>query len=182
MASPQLTGYSQWMTPNSTVIYPSRKKLLLLTAGGAMFVVLGFFLLQSTDTEERLAGIAGIVFFGFCALFGAWRLVRPTPAVILHSSGIFDNASALPAGFLRWDEISSVYVATIKNQRSLAIVLKDVDAFLSRQSGTKSKIMKMNVGLTGAAVNIPASTLPISLEELIQQIQQRCPALHVVTR
>ena len=170
------------MTPNSTVIYPSRKKLLLITAGGAMFVVLGFFLLRSTDTEERLAGIAGIVFFGFCALFGIWRLVRPTPAVILHSSGIFDNASALSAGFLHWDEISSIYVAKIKNQRSLAIVLKDVDAFLSRQSGMKSKIMKMNVGLTGAAVNIPASTLPISLEELIRQIQQRCPALHVVTR
>jgi hypothetical protein len=181
MASPQLTSYSQWMTPNATVIYPSRKKLLLITAGGAMFVVLGFFLLRSTDTEERLAGIAGIVFFGFCALFGIWRLVRPAPAVILHSSGIFDNASALSAGFLHWDEISSIYVAKIKNQRSLAIVLKDVDAFLSRQSGMKSKIMKMNVGLTGAAVNIPASTLPISLEELMQQIQQRCPSIHVVS-
>jgi|SRR5580765_403438 len=181
MASPQHTSYSQWMTPDATVIYPSRKKLLLLTAGGVMFVVLGFFLLQSTDTEERLAGIAGIVFFGFCALFGIWRLVRPTPAVILHPSGIFDNASALSAGFLHWDEISSVYVARIKNQRSLAIVLKDVDAFLSRQSGVKSKLMKMNVNLVGAAVNIPASTLPISLEELIQQIQQRRPALHAVS-
>ena len=170
------------MTPNATVIYPSRKKLLLLTAGGGVFVALGFFLLQSTDIEERLAGIASIVFFGACALFGTLRLVRPTPAVILHSSGIFDNASALPAGFLHWDEISSVYVATIKNQRSLAIALKDVNAFLSRQSGMKSKLMKMNVNLVGAAVNIPASTLPISLEELIQQIQQKCPAIHVVTK
>ena len=56
MASPQLTSYAQWMTPDATVIYPSRSKLLLLTAGGAVFVVIGFFLLRSTDVEERLAG------------------------------------------------------------------------------------------------------------------------------
>jgi hypothetical protein len=42
-------------------------------------------------------------------------------------------------------------------------------------------MMKMNVGLVGAAVNIPANTLPISLEELIQNIQQKCPGIQVVS-
>ncbi len=133
------------MTPDATVIYPSRGKLLLLTAGGAMFVVLGFFLLRSTDVEERLAGIAGIAFFGLCMLYAIWRLLRPTPALIIHSSGILDNASGLSAGFLRWDEISGIFVASIRNQRFLAISLKDADAFLGRQSGLKAKMMKANV-------------------------------------
>jgi uncharacterized paraquat-inducible protein A len=39
--------------------------------------------------------------------------------------------------------------------------------------------MKMNVSLTGTVVNIPANVLPISLEELIQNMQQKYPALEV---
>lgn len=167
------------MTPDSVIIYPSRGKLLLLACGGAAFVALGVFLLQSSDTEERLIGIASIVFFGFGMLYAVARLVRPTPALVIHSSGIFDNASGLSAGFLSWEEISGVYVAKIKGQRFLAIAVKDADGFLSRQSGIKAKMMKMNIKLAGAAVNIPANTLPISLEELIQTMQQKCPSLQV---
>ncbi|HEX4603168.1 MAG TPA: STM3941 family protein [Candidatus Angelobacter sp.] len=181
MASPQFASYTQLMTPDATVIYPSRTKLFLLGSGGALFVVLGFFLLQSTELEVRLAGIAGMVFFGLCALYAAWRLIRRTPALILNSSGIFENASALSAGFLRWDEIAGMHITTIKNQRSLSIEMKDVDSFLNRQSGIKGKILKMNVRLVGTAVSIPASVLPISLEELIQKIQQRCPGIKIAS-
>jgi hypothetical protein len=177
MAAPHLTNYSQWMTPDATVIYSSRGKLLLMALGGGAFVALGLFL---TDMEERAAGLAAVVFFGLCALYAVWRLVRPTPALIIHPLGILDNASALPAGFLRWDEISGVFVARIKNQRFLAIALRDVNALLSRQSSLKARMMKVNILLTGAAINIPATTLPISLEELIQKIQETCPGIQVV--
>src|SRR5690242_14050541 len=171
MATPQLIDYNPLMTPDAIVIYPSRNKLLLLTTIGAVFVMVGIFLLRSSDVEERLAGIAGIAFFGLCMLYAIWRLVRPTPALIIHPSGIFDNASGLSAGFLRWDEIKGAFVARIRNQHFLAIDVKDVEALLSRQSGLKASMMKMNVKLVGAAVNIPANTLPISLEELIHNIR-----------
>jgi hypothetical protein len=179
MATPQLIDYHLLMTPDAIVIYPSHTKLLLISAGGGVFVVLGFFLLRSTGMEERLAGIAGIVFLGFCSLYGIWRLVRPAPALIIHSSGIFDNASGLSAGFLRWDEISGVFVGRVHRQRFLAIEVKDVEALLSRQSWVKARIMKMNVSLTGTVVNIPANVLPISLEELIQNMRQKYPVLAV---
>ena len=181
MASPQLTSYAQWMTPDATVIYPSRGKLLLLSAGGVAFVALGFFMIPSPDMEVRLAGIAGVVFFGLCAIYAVFRLLRPSPALIIHSSGILDNASGLSAGFLRWEEISGIYVASIRNQRFLAITVKDVDAFLGRQSGLKAKMMKANIRLAGAPVNIPANTLPISLEELIQKIREKCPGIQVTS-
>jgi hypothetical protein len=180
MATRQPIDYHLLMTPDATVIYPSRAKLLLMTAGGAVFVVLGFLSLpQSADTTVHLAVIASAVFFGLCSLYGIWRLIRPAPALIIHPSGIFDNASALSAGFLRWDEISGVFVGRVHRQRFLAIDVKDVEGLLSRQSWLKARIMKMNVSLTGTVVNIPANVLPISLEELIQNMQQKYPALEV---
>ena len=184
MASPQLAYIHQLMTPDAIVIYPSKKKLLLMAIGAAAFVGLGVFFLISPDPEfrdwdVRAAAIASIVFFTFCLAFALWRLARPTPALVIHPSGLFDNASALSAGFLRWDEISRISVAKIKNQKFLAIAVKDVEGFLNRQTGVKAKLMKMNVRLAGTAVSIPANTLPISLEELIRNIQQKCPGIRV---
>lgn len=184
MASPQLARINQLMTPDAIVIYPSKKKLLLMAVGAAVFVGLGVFFLLSSDPQfrdwdVRAAAIASIVFFGFCLAYAAWRLVRPTPALVIHPSGLFDHASALSAGFLRWDEISRIFVTKIKNQKFLAIGVKDVEGFLNRQTGMKAKLMRMNVRLAGSAVCIPANTLPISLEELIRSIQQKSPQISV---
>ena len=184
MASPQLAHINQLMTPDAIVIYPSKKKLFLMIVGAAVFVGLGVFFLVSPDPEfrdwdVRAAAIASIVFFSFCLAYALWRLASPSPALVIHPSGLFDNASALSAGFLRWDEISSIFVAKIKNQKFLAIAVKDVEALLNRQTGVKAKLMKMNVRLAGSAVCIPANTLPVSLEELIRNIEQKCPGIRV---
>jgi hypothetical protein len=65
MATPQLIDYHLLMTPDATVIYPSRRKLLLLICGGAGFVALGIFLLQSIESRQRLSGLASILFLAF---------------------------------------------------------------------------------------------------------------------
>ena len=184
MASPQLIDYHSLMTPDAIVIYHSRGKLLLLAAGAAGFVAIGIFMVASAKAEDHIPGIAGIVFFGLCLFVAAWRLVRRTPAIIIHYSGILYAASGRSAGFLRWEEISGVYIASmnvgrLKNHRFLAIVVKDLDAFLTRLSRLQTKLVKMNISLIGAPVGISASTLPISLEELIQKIQQKCPGIPV---
>ena len=183
MASPQFVDYRPLMNPDAIVIYPSRKKLLLIAFGSALFVALGLCMIffKPATTAERVVLMVCTAFAAFPLLFAMVRLLRPAPALVIHPSGLFDNASALSAGFLRWDEISCMGIASMKGQRSLAIVVKDLDALLARQSSFKAKMMKMNVGLLGAAVNIPANTLPISLEELIQTIQQKCPAIQVVS-
>jgi hypothetical protein len=180
MASP-LVDYRSLMTPDSIVIYPSRRKLLLIIAGCSAFVALGIFILISDD-KALFLGVSTIAVFGLGLLYPAVRLARPTPAVIIHYSGIFDNASGLSAGFLPWEEIMDMYMAKIKNQRMLAIRVKDVESFLNRQSGLKANLMKINVSLIGAPINIPATALPISLEELIQSIQQKCPGITILSR
>jgi hypothetical protein len=84
-----------------------------------------------------------------------------------------------PPDFCVGDEISGVFVGRVHRQRFLAIDVKDVEGLLNRQPWLKARIMKMNVSLTGTVVNIPANVLPISLEELIQNMQQKYPALGV---
>lgn len=176
MTALQLSDNHSLMTPDATVIYPSRRKLLLLACFGAGFVALGFFLLRSTSTWEHWIGLASILFFGLCTLHIVVRIARRTPTLIIHPSGIFIHG----AGFLRWDEISDVFVKRIQGQLFLAIDVKDVEALLSRQSWPKARLMKMNRGLFGAAVYISANALPMSIEERIQSVQQKFPAIRII--
>ena len=174
MASPQLTPFSQFITPDAIVIYPSGKRMLLPMLLCGSFVMIGLFLFSKPDDgDSHMIAIACIVVFGGAMLYPVARLVRSTPTLIIHSSGLFDNGSALSSGFLPWEEISNVKIATIGNQRYLAIHVKDTDAFLRRQSGLKAFIMRMNSRWFGAAVYISALNLSMPLEEIIAKIREK---------
>lgn len=174
MAPSQLTSFSQFITPDAIVIYPSGKRMLLPLLLCGSFVIIGLFLLSNPDDgDSHVIAIACIVVFGGAMLYPLARLVRNTPTLIIHSSGLFDNGSALSSGFLPWEEISNVKMTMIGSQRYLAIYVKDTDAFLRRQSGFKGFIMKMNSRWFGAAVYISALNLSMPLEEIIAEIREK---------
>jgi hypothetical protein len=176
-----LVDYTPFLTPDAVVIYPSRGKLLLLALGSAAFVVLGFFMWSTGQTKNQVGGVLSIVFFGACFLFGAARLIWRRPSLIISPNGIFEGSSALGGYLLRWDEIHSVYISTMRvnvfsSQRFLSVRLNNTEEFLARQSSAKARLMRMNMGLVGAPINISSSTLPMTLEEIINVIQQKSPA------
>jgi hypothetical protein len=176
-----LADYNQFLTPDAVVIYPSRGKLLLLVLGGAAFIALGLFLWRTGQIKNQVVAILSVVFFGACFVFGVIRLIWRKPSLIISPMGILERSSALGSYLLRWDEIDSVFISTMQvtafsSQRFLSIRLKNTEEFLARQSSARARLMRMNMGLVGAPINISASTLPVKLEELIEVMQQKSPA------
>jgi hypothetical protein len=115
----------------------------------------------------------GIVFFSGSFGYALYRLFIPKPAVIISREGIFDNASAVGAGMLRWEEIAEIFPYELMGQRMLGIVPIDEEAIINRQSPIKRVLARMNKGLSAATFNIPQSVLPISIDELLVNIQNR---------
>jgi hypothetical protein len=162
------------MTPDAIVIYPSWKRSLLplLICGG--FVAVGLFLLSTPATDDTHAtGVACIVIFGGAMIYPLARLTRKAPSLIIHSSGIFENGSALASGFLPWEEIAGAKSALIGKQRYLAISVKDMGAFRRRQSGMKGFIMKMNSRWFGAAIYVSELNLSMPLDEVVANIREK---------
>jgi hypothetical protein len=161
---------------NELVIYPSKFKMVLLTAGALIFVCVGLAFAIWRDeaglTFWEFAFMAWVVipFFGFCFLYACYRLIVPKPALIINHRGIFDNASALSAGLVEWDEIDKVFIYEYQGQRILGIIPLDVKAFLERQPVFKRWLMKVNTRLVEAPINIPQSTLPVKVDELVLKI------------
>jgi hypothetical protein len=97
----------------------------------------------------------GIPFFGLCLAYAIYRLCIPKPAVIISDEGIFDNASAVGAGMLRWEEIAEVYPYDIVGQRVLGIIPVKENDVIRRQPHINRVMAKMNRVIGVAPFNIP---------------------------
>jgi hypothetical protein len=160
------------------VAYPNKFKMGLIAAGSLMFVCLGLvFAIWRDEVGFPLWVIAvgswvGVPFFGFAFLFACYRLIVPKPSVIVNHEGIFDNASAISAGLVKWEEIADVVVYAFSGQRFLGVAPLDVEAFLRHQPAFKRWMMKANLGLGLPPVSIPQSALAMKVDELLSRIQE----------
>jgi hypothetical protein len=163
-------------TEDQLVIYPRRWKPALFTCGALVFVLAGIAIGLGSDWRASpgvvVASYMGVPFFGFCFLYLVSRLVARKPAVIVSEVGILDNATALGAGMIRWDEVRDVRVTPFGTERMLVIVPKDEAALLARQHPIKRLFMRMNKSLANAIVCIPQNILPMMCEELRDEIRR----------
>jgi hypothetical protein len=158
------------------VVYPRRGKLALLALGALAFVISGLVIGAAASWRPYpvtvVATYVGVPFFGFCLLHLLSRLVVRRPAVVVSEEGIWDNATALGVGMIRWEEVRDVRATSFGTHRMVAIVPKDDAAILARQPPPKRLAMRMNKRLATYLICIPEQTLPMTREELLAEIKR----------
>jgi len=113
-----------------------------------------------------VASYVGVPFFAACGLYAAYRLAIRRPAVEIDSKGITDAASAVGAGRLSWDEVDHIVLYKYSGQSMLGVVPRNLDNFLNRQRVVRRVLMKLNLTLGCAPINIPQAGLSIKVAEL----------------
>lgn len=114
------------------------------------------------------APMVGVVLIYIC-----FRLLRPSPAVIINREGILDNASIFSAGFIHWHEIKTMFVYRVVDQPMLGIIPFDSGVIIARQSPIKRFFFRMlKSASTAAPFAIPGSMLPMTAEELLAKIHR----------
>ena len=100
--------------PGPVMLRVSRLKVLALLAGSLAFVAGGILLIVfvKDDPEARLAGLAGIVFFGACALIGAVMLLPGAGSLTLDVGG-FEVCSLFRRNRITWPQASRFTVTTL---------------------------------------------------------------------
>jgi len=167
-------GTTAFSGADELVVSPSRKKLAALAVAAAALVTAGIWaLLVYASTANATAIGTATRFFGFCGAYTVWRLVRPTPSLVINREGIFDNASAVGVGLIRWDDISDLREYRFMGQVFLGIHLRDRGAFLARLPPWKRQLLRLNKYLVDAPVNIPQVALPTTIAELLREIAVR---------
>jgi len=160
----------------TVVLYLSRSRFFLIALGSLLFVGAGFFIGSHGGGIPKAVRIPiallAIAFFALCFLYAAYRLVVRRPALTLSCEGILDNASAISAGLVRWEEIDRIYCSSLRGQLFISIAVKDPVGFLQRSHGAKAKLMHLNMSLVGAPVNLPVTGLDLNATALLKRIQE----------
>ncbi len=167
---------------NNIVIYPSKTKMLACAIGSLLFVILSLYIAYNYETLNlKIIGYIGILLFSLGFVYPVYRLLSVKPSVIINDEGIFDNASAVGVGMLKWEEISEVSTYKIGGyggQRVLGIVPKDKETIMERLPFIKRVMMSMNEELGFPPINIPQINLSISVDELLNRILEK---IHLTT-
>ena len=170
-------------TADETIIELSKTKLVLLVLGSCAFVAAGAWLLSFNAAEIRHgrsfgffynnplvvygAGLAAILFFGLCGLYGLKKLFDKKPGLVLNSSGIVDNASGVAAGFIPWSEVTGASIYEIQKQKMLIVGVRSPQRYLDRGGALKRAFNKANSKMVGSPVAISAAALKIDFAELV---------------
>jgi len=162
-------------TQDRLVVYPRRWKLALLACGALAFVLAGLVIGYAAGWRPSVltvvATYAAVPFFGYCFLYLLYRLAVRTPSLVVSAEGILDNATALGAGMVRWEEVREVRATSFGTRRMVVIVPKDEAAILARQNPAKRLLMRANKRLANYVIGIPEDTLPMTREELLDEIK-----------
>jgi len=100
----------------------------------------------------------------------------------ISETGITERASKVSKGVIRWEEIASVYVYQTFGSNSLAqaesksderdqfvgIFLADADEYAKRLNLVQRSLLKMNMKLKQAPINIPCNLLCEDTEKFVE--------------
>jgi hypothetical protein len=164
--------------PQPLVIYPSRWKASLILVGAVAFVVISGAMIVLPEPGVagwllRRLGMVGVLFFGACGAYTAYRLIVQRPALVADDDGLLDNASAVAVGRLRWDEIERVWPYGFSGQMFLGVIPRDLEQVLARLPRWKQALIRANVSFGCAPINIPQTILPVRIDDVVNELAQR---------
>jgi hypothetical protein len=171
------------------VLYQKKWKLLALTLFSLAMTAFCLALVTGMldlDTKRYYTTLLylGLPFFTLCSLYFLYRLWQNKPALILDEKGIWNNVVATDPKFIAWDEIKHITIYPYKAGGTImtliGIVPTDYSPIYERQSRLKKIMFYINSSFLGQAklkeipiMNIPENALPISADELAQEIAKR---------
>ncbi|MFJ3310025.1 STM3941 family protein [Streptomyces sp. NPDC086549] len=166
--------------PRRTTYPTSIRRTLLVALGSAVFVALGTWMLIDHSTPKAtVGGAAAVLFFGLCGCVALARIVRRRPELVLTGDGL----THVMLGPIAWTEIAAVGIREVNvrssSQRMIELILHDPGAYLARAPRFARISGKANLRLGYSPANISATTLPVSLDEVLEAMRRHHPQLTI---
>jgi len=178
------------MSAPSIEIATSKTKLAIMIPVCAAFIANGiWFIINPISLQKGIfrgtfgvlfietIGIATALLFGILLVFLIQRLRNNKPGLIINETGLIDNSSAIPGGFIPWNDISNIIEITVAKNRFLLIKVKNPGVYISRHTGfLKRKAVEYNYKTYGTPICISSKTLQFSFDELKILLHQKLSA------
>ena len=155
----------------------SKSKLIKNLLGSLVFVIAGIWILiYQPETSNGLfnnpvlkygAATGAVMLGGLGVIYFLKKLIDKRPGLVIDDNGVIDNASAVAAGFIPWNDIHHIEIAKVMRHEFLMFIVKNPNDYLARQTNMlKRKSMEMNFKHYGSPITISSHGLKCDLAEL----------------
>ena len=144
-------------------------RTLGLLALDALLLAASAVCLLRDEPLAQLAGLAGLLLFGFAGLLLLTKGFRRAPVVVIDERGIEDRR--LGCGVIPWAEIRSIHVRELRSSRFLGLELVDEERYLARLSRWRRVLARGNRKLGFAAFSIGFTGLKPGLDEVLAHLE-----------
>ncbi len=151
--------------------------LLIVGLGMVLFLTAGTFNLL-VQIFFKLTAIAGIMFFGSTILLFFIKLFQKKPGFTVDQAGFIDNADAISAGRIFWEEITEIGKWQFMGQVMIMVKVKDPKRIINTQNFFKKILMRLNWKRFETPVSITCGALQIDHEKLFQILEENLRSQH----
>lgn len=157
----------------SEELYPSKRKMIPILLGSALFVAAGIFLMNAEEGFAVAVGAISACFFAVTLVYSLWRILAPRPSLILREQGFVDNASISSVGEVSWEEVTDIFVYSFMNQRFIGIKVEKPERVLAHLPSWKRTLLRANRGMVEATVNLPVVAFTEPLDDVARKLRER---------
>lgn len=145
--------------------------MLKLLFKALIFVALGILIISiDKNPREQLiintVGWVSVICFGFGILIIAKKIIDRDPGLIINSTGVTDNSSILPCGFIPWSDITGFTVFNSYDQKMIVVMLRNPSNYIECRSIIWRKLIRYCSSISGSPVLIAGGLLEADFSEL----------------
>lgn len=145
--------------------------ILLLFVFTLMAVQPQLFVKGSGFGFVKVIGYIGSFIIVLCTAFIAQKVFDKKPGLIMDNEGITDASLGVVFPKLNWKDITAIKRLESEGKHYLKISIKNPEGFIAAEPNTmKRKMLEMNYKTLKTPVNIAASRLKISFDELYSRV------------
>jgi len=164
--------------PEEKQINLSKRKLLLLTGGSIVFVLIGAWMLMldvatiesyrrfNNPTITHSIGFLSVVLFSLMAFLYYKKVSDNQPGLVFSPSGIAHNSSIFSSTFIPWTDIAGSDITKKYNQKLLMISLKQPEKYIECSNVWMKTLNTLNQTFYGSPITILTNTLETDIHEL----------------
>jgi len=143
-------------------------------AGLAVLMILaGYDAARNASGYIQAAGWLGTPFAGLALVVILLQLFRRSPTVVIDDSGVLDRR--LGVGLIPWQDISSVSITQISNQRFISLWLRDDERYRSRASPWRRGAIRLSQRMGFSPFKMQFRGLTPGLEDAYAILRSRLP-------
>jgi hypothetical protein len=171
------------MTNNLIEIPKSNSKIIKITIGCTLVVLLGIYFVIKPDLMEleffgfalnnTYLGFTLVIVFGFFLLLLIKQLLAKGAGLMIDNGGITDNSSFTAMGFISWRDIEDITTINLKGQDLILINVVNPNEYVNNiPGGMKRNILLLNIKSTGTPIAISATGLKTTHDELLLMMKE----------